>query len=221
LGFTGYCCGKLIRPDPGKSGEKYPVKYFTHKNSLRCSWQQANNFNHCMHYKRLMTLMNFFPESAPGNPLFILPLAALLVLSLLVLPAAATPPGSVSLAFGQNTSDLSVTIAHPVMGMNGHYIQEVKLTVNGNGVNDSMYTSQPADTFTYTYPLALKPGDKVEATAICSLSGSGSGTFIMPGLTATAPGGPGQPAVPTQKSSAALITLVAGIGIVLVIRQRV
>jgi hypothetical protein len=168
-----------------------------------------------------MTRMIFFPAHAPGNPRFILLLAALLVLSLIVLPAAATPPGSVSLTYGQYTSDMSVTIVHPVMGMNGHYIKEVKLTVNGNVVNDSLYTSQPADTFTYTYPLSLKPGDTVEATAICSLSGSGSGTFIMPGLTATAPGGQGQPAVPTQKSSAALITLVAGIGIVVAIRQRV
>jgi hypothetical protein len=197
------------------------VKHFTCIKSLRCSWYQANNFNHGTHYKRLMTRMILFPASAPGNPRFILPLAALLVLSLIVLPVAATPPSSVSLTFGQNTSDLSVTIVHPIMGMNGHYIKEVKLTVNGNVVNDSLYTSQPADTFTYTYPLALKPGDTVEATAICSLSGSGSGTFIMPGPTATAPGGPDQPAAPTQKSPAAPITLVAGIWIVFAIRQRV
>jgi hypothetical protein len=158
--------------------------------------------------------MKIFPESACGNLLFILPLAVFLLLSFLVLPATATPPGTVSLTYGQKTSDLDVTITHPVMGMQGHYINEVKLTVNGNVVNDSTYTSQPADTFTYTYPLALKPGDMVEATAICSLSGSGTGMFIMPGPTATMKAG--LPAAATAPAFTAL----AGIGIVLAIRSR-
>jgi hypothetical protein len=156
--------------------------------------------------------MKIFPESASRNLIFILPLAALLMFSLIVLPAAATPPGTVSLTYGQKTSVLEVTITHPVMGMKGHYIKEVKLTVNGNVVNGSAYTSQPVDTFTCTYPLALKPGDMVEATAICSLSGSGTGTFIMPGPTATM-----QASLPAAVSA---ITALAGIGIVLTIRRR-
>ena len=162
--------------------------------------------------------MKIFSESVTCHSLVILPLAALLVLSLMVLPAAATPPRTVSLSYGQNTSDLSVTIAHPVMGMKGHYISEVKLTVNKNVVNDSTYTSQPADTFTYTYPLALKPGDVVEATVICSLSGSGTGTFIMPGPTATMQAG--LPAASTPNASIPAVIALAGTGIVLAIRSR-
>jgi hypothetical protein len=139
------------------------------------------------------------------------------VLSLIVLPAAATPPSSVVLAYSQKTSDLDVTITHPVMGMKEHYIKEVILTVNGNVVSDSAYTSQPDDTFTYTYPLALKPGDSVEATAICSLSGSGTGTFILPGPTATMQAG--LPAEAPARATVPPITALAGIGIILAIRR--
>jgi hypothetical protein len=161
--------------------------------------------------------MKIFPKSAYGNILFILPLAAFLLLSFIVLPATATPPNTVSLTYGQETSDLDVTITHPVMSMQGHYIKEVKLTVNGNVVRDSQYTSQTADTFTYTYPLALTPGDLVEATVICALSGSGTGTFIMPGPTATMQAG--LPAATTARATVLAITALAGIGFALMVRR--
>jgi len=126
----------------------------------------------------------------PGRqplPPFLLPAAAVLACLLLVaLPASANPPKSVEISYDQLTSDLSVTIDHPAGGISGHYIKEVSLTVNGNMVSDSFYTSQPADVFTYTYPLSLKPGDVVVATATCSITGTGSRTFIMPGPTVTA-----------------------------------
>ena len=147
-------------------------------------------------------------------------LAAVLLLALIPAPGTATSPSSVSLSYGQVSSDLSVTIDHPVLNIKNHYIREVQLTVNGKVVNDSTYTSQPSDTFTYTYPLALSPGNVVVATATCSLSGSGTGTFIMPGPTADARDRSDKPAAPTQKASTAIITLVAGPGIILAIRRR-
>ncbi len=147
-------------------------------------------------------------------------LSAVLLICIIPVPAAATPPSSVVLSYDQASSVLSVTITHPILNIPEHYIKEVKLTVNGNAVNDSSYTGQASDIVTYTYPLALRPGDLVEATAVCSIAGSGTGKFILPGPAANAPAGPDQPAAaPTQKASAPAITAVAGLGIILTIRR--
>jgi len=145
---------------------------------------------------------------------------ALLFLGLFAVPAAATPPSAMSLAYDPAVSVLSVTITHPPLGMNGHYIKEVAVNVNGKSVNDSVYTSQPSDTFTYTYPLALRPGDVVDVTAMCSLSGSAARTYTMP--AASSPSSQvSQPAAPTPKASAAIIPVVAGVGIALAFRREI
>ena len=160
----------------------------------------------------------------PACPAGIAPallLAAVLLICIIPVPAAATPPSSVVLSYDQGSSVLSATITHPILNIPNHYIKEVKLTVNGNVVNDSFYTGQAADIVTYPYPLALRPGDVVEATAVCSIAGSGTGKFIMPGPTATAPAGPGQPATaPTQKASAPVLAAVAGTGVLFAVRRR-
>lgn len=148
-------------------------------------------------------------------------LSAVLLACCIPVPAAATPPTAVVLSYDQSSSVLSVAITHPILNIPNHYIREVKLAVNDRIVNDSAYTGQVSDTVTYTYPLALRPGDVVEATAVCSLAGSGTGQFLMPGPTAAAPAGPDQPAaVPTQKASAPVLAAVAGIGVLLMIRKR-
>jgi len=147
-------------------------------------------------------------------------LSAVLFICLIPVPAAATPPSSVVLSYDQLSSVLSVTITHPILGIQNHYIKEVKLTVNNNVVNDSIYTGQTSDIVTNTYLLALRPGDVVEATAVCSIGGSGTGKFIMPGPTATVPAGSVQPAETSmQKASVSMITIAASIGILLVIRK--
>ena len=137
-------------------------------------------------------------------------LLALAVLFLVFLAgtASANPPSDMKVSYSQLTSDLSVTITHPVAGVKEHYIKEVTVTVNGNLINDSFYTSQPGDVFTYDYPLALNPGDAVVVTATCSITGTGSRTFIMPGPTATVPETEKAP-VPAAFSLAALAALLA------------
>jgi hypothetical protein len=146
---------------------------------------------------------------------------ALLFLGLFSVPAAANPPSAMSLAYDPAVSVLSVTITHPPLGMNGHYINEVTVSVNGNRVNDSVYTSQPSDTFTYTYPLALRPGDVADVTATCSLSGSATRSYAMPAASAVPSVPVSQPVAPTPKASAALIPVVAGVGIALVFLRRI
>ena len=119
----------------------------------------------------------------------LLPAAFLLVI-VLAAPASATPPSAMSLSYDPAGSVLSVSITHPSLNIPHHYIREVTITVNGAIANDSFYTSQPGGEFTYTYPLALRPGDVVETTAACSLSGSATRSFTVPGPAAVAPAGP-------------------------------
>jgi hypothetical protein len=163
--------------------------------------------------------MKLSPACPAGIPPAFL-LAAVLLAVIIPVPAAATPPSSVVLSYDQGSSVLSVTITHPILNIPHHYINEVKLKVNDQLVNDSAYTGQATDTVTYTYPLALRPGDTVEATATCSLAGSRTGKFTMPGPAAAPAVSDPPAAAPTQKASASLITIVAGIGILLAIRKR-
>lgn len=126
--------------------------------------------------------------AAPAVALFI-------VILLAVVPAAAHPPSAVSVSYNQLTAELTVSISHPVENQPGHFIKGVTVTVNGNAVNDSMYTGQPGtDPFTYTFSPELREGDMVRATAVCSLFGSGSGSLTIPGKTATTPSHPDSPA---------------------------
>ena len=116
-------------------------------------------------------------------------------------PASAHAPSDMSLSYNELSRDLNVTITHQVQNPQTHYIQEVRVTINGNMTGDTRYTSQPApDTFTYTYPVLPVTGDTIEVTASCNIGGSASRLMYMPGPTATAPGQPDTP-LPTQKAS--------------------
>ncbi|MFA4876724.1 MAG: hypothetical protein WC586_04880 [Methanoregula sp.] len=157
-----------------------------------------------------------FSNSRAGFRHQIATLAALLVFGcLIILPASANPPSAVILTYNETSSDLSVTITHPVADPQTHYIRKVVITVNGNTVTDASYTSQPSpDTFTRTYPLRVKPGDAVKVTANCSLAGSGSGELTIPA------GGSKAPAIPsTQKAAAGLLPLFCAAIIILVKKE--
>jgi hypothetical protein len=158
----------------------------------------------------------------------LLPLVLFLLL-FVVVPASANPPADMALSYDPAVSMLSVTITHPVAGTNGHFIRDVKLTVNGNVANDSVYTGQPSDTFTYIYPMTLKPGETVEATASCSLFGSAARTYTMQAamagesVTSTASLAAPQsvPQVPSPtKTPVAVATVLAGALSGLLIRKR-
>jgi len=125
-----------------------------------------------------------------------------------------------SISYNELSKNLNVTITHQVQNPLAHYIQEVRVTINGNVASDSRYTSQPApDTFTYTYPVLPVPGDTIEVTASCSIAGSISRLMYMPGPTATAPGQPGTPP-PTQKAALGIIPVSGALLIFLGLLQR-
>ena len=126
-------------------------------------------------------------------------------------PASANAPSDMSISYNELSKNLNVTITHHVQNPLTHYIQEVRVTVNGKVASDSRYTSQPApDTFTYTYPLLPVPGDTIEATASCNMGGSASRLMYMPGPTATAPGQQGTPK-PTQKAAMGIIPVLGAL----------
>jgi hypothetical protein len=124
-----------------------------------------------------------------------------------------------SISYNELSEVLNVTITHQVPDPQAHYVQEVRVTINGRTFHDVQYTNQPAaDTFTYTYPILAMPGDTIEVTASCSIAGSISRTMYMPGPTATATGATGT-LPPTQKAAPGIIpvlgTLLVIFGMVL------
>ena len=85
-----------------------------------------------------------------------------------------------------------MTVTHVVDDPAMHFVRKAEIRKNGETVISETYTGQPSkDTFTYRYPLILSPGDEIVATVECSIGGSATARFIMPGPTATAPQAPG------------------------------
>jgi hypothetical protein len=138
---------------------------------------------------------------------------------LVVHPAAAHAPSDMSISYNELSEQLNVTITHQVPNPQAHYVREVRVTVNGIVVNDSQYTSQPvSDTFTYAYPVLPMPGDTIEVTAFCSITGSISRQMYMPGPTATSPGQPGTPSL-TQKAALGIIPMLGAFLVILGIAE--
>jgi hypothetical protein len=138
---------------------------------------------------------------------------------LLIFPVSAHPPSDMRISYYELTKDLKVTIIHPVPNPQGHYIQDVMVKINGKVVNDSRYTSQPApDTFTYTYPIVTVPGDEIEVTASCVLTGSLSKTMYNTGLLPTTPSG--MPADRSNQQAMEGLVPIFGAAAVFLIRKR-
>jgi hypothetical protein len=148
----------------------------------------------------------------------IIALTVLLFACFLFPAAGATPPSAMALYYDRGTGLLSISITHPTANPSTHYIREVTVSVNGNLLNDSHYTSQPdPDTFTYTYPVAAQPGDELKATATCNLIGSASRTLIVTNGSSSSP--PKEPSA-TPASPLGLLPLAGGMITVLFFSAR-
>lgn len=92
----------------------------------------------------------------------------------------ADAPKDVTMQYDSGSQTLSVTIAHKSSFPSFHHIKTVEIKKNNAVVNTSSYDTQPAEVpFTYTYKVVAAPGDKLEATATCSLSGSKTATTTV------------------------------------------
>jgi hypothetical protein len=116
------------------------------------------------------------PVSGPSNIIPIL-LSALAVLALIIILASAKTasghtPQDMVLEYDYDSRILNVTITHPVSNDPEHYIEKVKIKLNGDNLLEEKYDSQPdEDTFTYSYNVDAADGDSIEVVAECKVSG--------------------------------------------------
>jgi heme/copper-type cytochrome/quinol oxidase subunit 1 len=108
--------------------------------------------------------------------MFALLFFALTTFCLSVQISYADAPKDVTIKYDSAAQTLSVTITHKSSFPSFHHIKTVEIKKNGAVVSTTNYDTQPKEVpFTYTYKLEAKEGDKLEATATCSLSGSKTG----------------------------------------------
>jgi len=94
--------------------------------------------------------------------------------------ANAHRPGSVILDYNIDTKVLSVTITHSVSNPAKHYVDKIKIALNGELIKTFEYTSQPDNsTFTYQYSIEAKDGDELKVKADCSYFGSRTVKLIV------------------------------------------
>jgi phosphoheptose isomerase len=87
----------------------------------------------------------------------------------------ADAPKDVTIKYDSAAQTLSVSITHKT-SFDFHYIKKVEIKNNSSVVSTINYDKQPKEVpFTYTYKVEAKEGDKLEAIATCSLSGSKTG----------------------------------------------
>jgi desulfoferrodoxin (superoxide reductase-like protein) len=137
---------------------------------------------------------------------------AVAVLTLfLVAPVMANPPSDMTLAYNEQSGELEVTLTHPVADPTTHYIKTIQVSINGQKVNETRFTSQPATTtFFEKFPLTAQPGDEIEVTASCVLGGDLTKQMTIGEEPATA--------APTQKAATGMIPFL-GLALVLLFKR--
>lgn len=95
----------------------------------------------------------------------------------------ANPPSITNMSYDSSTNTLTVSFSHIVDNPDSHYIESVEIKVNGEVVLSKTYTSQPGNSFTYEYDIEANPGDTIEITAICNLTGQDTDTLNIEDTT--------------------------------------
>jgi hypothetical protein len=110
-----------------------------------------------------------------SKTIFVVLFFALTIFCFSVQISYADAPKDVTIKYDSAAQTLSVSITHKT-AFDFHYIKKVEIKKNSSVVNTINYDKQPKEVpFTYTYKVEAKDGDKLEATATCSLSGSKTG----------------------------------------------
>jgi hypothetical protein len=126
------------------------------------------------------------------------PVLLTITLVLLCGIAIAHSPSDMRLDYDLEPGNLLVTVTHQVDDFSTHYVREIVIQKNGVTIDTVTYASQPSrETFTYSYPVTLEPGDVARVTARCNIGGSITREY-------TRPAAQGQPAtgIPTSPSMA-------------------
>lgn len=107
----------------------------------------------------------------------------LLLVLMLILPLAvmAHAPKKVNVSYDTESSNLVVSVDHPVKDVNDHYIESLAISVNGENVITLDYTAQSSkESHDVEVEMAdLNTGDKIEVKAVCNKLGSKSGELSV------------------------------------------
>ncbi len=89
-------------------------------------------------------------------------------------------PRSVELSYDKDKQELTVEAEHRVRNVENHYIDEIKIYVNGEEVKVKELTVQSLpEKEIQTFSLSLKKGDKVKVVAGCNRVGSRSAEITI------------------------------------------
>lgn len=108
-------------------------------------------------------------------------IAILFLLTLVPAYLFACPAKKVELAYNKETKILSMVIDHPVTSTKGHYIDDIKILVDGKEVK----TIKPIKQFSLTQDRQeleigiLEDGAKIEVKTHCNQSGNKSGKLTV------------------------------------------
>jgi desulfoferrodoxin (superoxide reductase-like protein) len=95
-------------------------------------------------------------------------IAVLLLFATLAL--SAHPSKNMKLSYSEGV--LTVEIFHSTPNPQKHYIKEVSISINKKKAITEKYESQPdRKSFTYTYEIMAKKGDKISVKTVCSIFG--------------------------------------------------
>lgn len=97
------------------------------------------------------------------------------------LQATAHPAQVVQMAYNSDMKTLSIDVIHPASDPDGHYIEEVTLTLNGEEWIVQKFRAQTDKQglrLNYYIP-RLKKGDEIKATVRCNKFGNKGGRLII------------------------------------------
>jgi len=93
----------------------------------------------------------------------------------------ADAPKDVKIEYDSGAQTLTVTITHKSAFPGFHHIKNVDVKKNAVSVSQNAYSSQPKEVpFSYVYKVAAAPGDKLDVTVVCNMSGSKTATLTVP-----------------------------------------
>ena len=108
-------------------------------------------------------------------------LFTLLLLMVLPLVMNANPARKVTMAYDAETAKLSVTIVHPVMDTEKHFISEITVLVGDKEIEKKELTKQStkeSETYEITLP-GLSKGNVITVEAKCNQFGRKSGKLTI------------------------------------------
>ena len=98
-----------------------------------------------------------------------------------VLVTSAHPPKKIVLNTDLKNKSLSINIVHPVKDSEKHFISDVKVSLNGQVIEEKKFTKQSTTTneiISMTID-EMKEGDKIEVECVCNKAGRKKASVVV------------------------------------------